>query len=92
MDRHGLVELAQREQVVDPNGLRALEIVVGRLDVIEPLEPDEILGQRLDHVGIYDLFQDREAVPLDARPVRRQRWATRLRASRCRRSCIPTPP
>jgi len=108
VDRDPLVELAEREQVVDADGLRALEAVVGRRDPVEALEPDEIVGQRIPQLGLDDALEDRVPVAGDALCVRRQRVgsSTPLRyrharlcagrvgspTSRRRLSCIPKRP
>ncbi len=64
VDRDPLIELAVSEQVVDADGVFALEIVSRRPDVAFVLETQEVLGEGLAEVRFDRVLDDRVTVPL----------------------------
>ena len=75
-----LVDLAEREQVVDPHRAAAFEGVVRRLYGVVALEPGQVVLERVEQFGLDDALEDRVPVTGDGVDVGLQRRGCRHRA------------
>jgi hypothetical protein len=69
VDRDLLEPRSVDQQVVDPDGVGALEVVPRRRDGELALEPEQVVVQRVDELGVDGVLDDRVAVRGDALDV-----------------------